>query len=95
MGRVEKISVTIPPEMAELLDRAMESGDYGSVSDVVSEALRDWKWLQELRSSEREELRRLWREGLDSGPPAPMTSRGWEDVKARGRERLERAKHAG
>jgi antitoxin ParD1/3/4 len=92
MGRVEKISVAVPSEMAELLSRAVESGDYASVSEVVREALRDWKQHQELRSIEREELRRLWREGLESGPPMPMTPARWEAIKARGRARLEREK---
>ena len=94
MGKVEKISVALPAEMAALLDRAVKSGEYASVSEVVREALRDWKRLQELRSIEIEELRRLWREGRDSGAGTKFTSERVSRIKAQGRSLLESARTA-
>lgn len=88
MGKVEKISVALPAEMAALLDRAVESGEYASVSEVVRDALRDWKRRQELRSIEIDELRRLWREGLESGPAVSLTDDRIEAIKAKARSRL-------
>ena len=68
MANVEKLSVALTPEMAEMVRRAVEAGEYASTSEVIREALRDWKLKRESREREIEELRRLWREGLDSGP---------------------------
>lgn len=65
---VEKISVAITPEMAAMLRAAVESGDYASTSEVIRDALRMWKTREEAMARRTEELRRLWQEGLDSGP---------------------------
>ncbi|WP_228014663.1 ribbon-helix-helix domain-containing protein [Fortiea sp. LEGE XX443] len=43
MPNVEKISVALTPEMAALVRNAVESGEYASSSEVIREALREWK----------------------------------------------------
>ena len=68
MATVEKVSIALTRDMAALVRQAVESGEYASSSEVVRDALRDWKTKRELREKQIEELRRLWREGLDSGP---------------------------
>jgi antitoxin ParD1/3/4 len=68
MSNVSKISIALTPEMNELVREAVQSGDYASSSEVVREALREWKQRRILRLSEREELQRLWDAGLASGP---------------------------
>ena len=68
MANVEKLSVALTPDMAAELRAAVENGDYGSVSEVVREALRDWRLRRKIQTLEAEELRRLVREGIDSGP---------------------------
>jgi hypothetical protein len=35
---------------------------------VIREALREWKLRRQLREHERNEVQRLWREGLASAP---------------------------
>src|SRR6185437_14090971 len=65
---VSKVSVALTSEMTELVDEAVASGDYASGSEVIREALREWKLRRTLRFQERDELRRLWDEGLASGP---------------------------
>jgi antitoxin ParD1/3/4 len=42
-SKVQKISIALPKEMVEDLRYAVESGDYASVSEVVREAVREWK----------------------------------------------------
>ena len=86
MPNVEKVSIALTPEMAAVVRQAVESGDYASHSEIVREALRDWKLKRILRQQEVEELRRLWQEGLHSGPSrfADVT-----DLKAEARRRLE------
>jgi antitoxin ParD1/3/4 len=78
MPTVEKLSIALPPEMANLLREAVESGEYASASEVVRDALRAWKRKRNLETLEISELRRLVREGMESGPAVdaePVLSR--------------------
>lgn len=68
MASVEKISVALTTDMVAELRAAVEGGDYGSVSEVVREALRAWRLRRKIETLENEELRRLVQEGIDSGP---------------------------
>ena len=68
MANVEKLSIALTPEMAGLVRGAVESGEYATASEVVREALREWKQRRTLQQRDIEELRRLWAEGLASGP---------------------------
>ncbi len=68
MSNIAKMSVALTTEMAELVRAAVDSGEYASGSEVVREALREWKTRRSLLHAERDELRRLWAEGLASGP---------------------------
>jgi antitoxin ParD1/3/4 len=67
MANVEKLSIALTPDMVAEL-RAVEGGDHGSVSEVVRDALRDWRLHRKIETLETEELRRLVHEGIDSGP---------------------------
>jgi antitoxin ParD1/3/4 len=75
MGKVEKISVSLPAEMVKAVNKAVDSGNYATVSEVVRTALRMWE--QERAESDRvykqavetyglERLREMVREGIDS-----------------------------
>ncbi len=68
MANVEKLSIALTPEMVVLVRDAVESGEYATTSEVVREALREWKQRRILQQGDIEELRRLWVEGLASGP---------------------------
>ena len=68
MPTVEKLSIALPPQMAHLLREAVASGEYSSASEVVRDALRAWKRLRKLETLELGELRRLIRQGAESGP---------------------------
>jgi antitoxin ParD1/3/4 len=52
MSHVERLSITLPVEMARLIRAKVESGDYASDSDVVREALQAWQ-AGESASAER------------------------------------------
>ena len=68
MANVEKISVAVTPEMAAAMRQVVESGEYATASEVMREALRDWRTRREQRERAIEELGRLWDEGKHSGP---------------------------
>jgi antitoxin ParD1/3/4 len=38
----EKFSITLPGEMARVIHQRVSSGDYGSASEVIREAMRAW-----------------------------------------------------
>jgi antitoxin ParD1/3/4 len=67
MPNVEKISVALTPEMAALVRDAVKSGEYASSSEIIREALRDWKYKRLLQSQNLDEIHRLWQEGINSG----------------------------
>lgn len=67
MAHVEKLSIALTPEMAAIVRQCVESGEYASSSEVIREALRDWKYKRDFQQAEIEELRRLWKEGIESG----------------------------
>jgi len=83
MGTVEKISVAVTPEMASEMRTVVETGEYASTSEVVRDALREWRLRREDRTHARNELGRLWDIGLESGP-----SIDGEEAFAKMRERL-------
>jgi antitoxin ParD1/3/4 len=68
MARVEKISVALPADMLGDVRSAVDSGEYASTSEVICDALRDWKLKRKVAELEIGELRRLIQEGIDSGP---------------------------
>lgn len=68
MANVEKISVALTPEMAADMRKAVESGEYASASEVMRDALREWRTRRDERARAMEELGRLWDEGIASGP---------------------------
>ena len=86
MANVEKISIALPADMATLVRKAVETGDYASSSEVIREALREWKARRAARSEAVSELRRLWEEGIDSGRSAALDTAA---IKKRGRQRLQ------
>jgi antitoxin ParD1/3/4 len=86
MANVSKISVALTPEINELVQQAVASGEYATSSEVVREALREWKMRRVLRQHERAELQQLWAEGLKSGPGR---FQDMEAIKREARRRLE------
>ena len=68
MANVEKLSVAVTPEMAAMMREVVGSGEYASASEVMREALREWKFRRGQREQAIEDLRRLVQEGIDSGP---------------------------
>ncbi len=66
MAKLERITVTMPEEMAAKMRAAVESGEYATTSEIVREALRDWSDYQERRQAALEKLRGLIREGEES-----------------------------
>jgi antitoxin ParD1/3/4 len=52
MAEIERMTITLPSNMAAVVKGAVEGGDYASSSEVVREALRDWKTKRALQLQE-------------------------------------------
>jgi antitoxin ParD1/3/4 len=61
------ISVSLTPELINLIKAKVESGRYTSTSEVVREALRLLERADQQETERLEMLRRAWREGIHSG----------------------------
>ena len=85
MATVEKLSIALSPEMVSEVRGAVKNGDYASSSEVIREALRDWRRKRALQDQEINELRRFWQEGLESGGGQHTSM---EDIKQAARKRL-------
>jgi antitoxin ParD1/3/4 len=88
MATVEKISIALTEDLAAFVREAVESGDYASTSEVIRDALRDWKLKRVAREEQVAQLRHLWQEGIDSGVAGPLDI---DAIKREARTRLEKA----
>lgn len=71
MGAIERITISVPAEMAAALRETVDGGEYASTSEVIREALRDWSRARDAERRELEELRAMVRAGDDSGVSVP------------------------
>ena len=53
----EKLSISLPKDMAQMVRRQVESGAYTSNSAVIRDALRLWQERQRERAERLEEIR--------------------------------------
>jgi antitoxin ParD1/3/4 len=57
MAEIERLTITLPRDMASVVRGAVAGGEYASSSEVVREALRDWKMKRALQLKELEALK--------------------------------------
>jgi len=57
MSAIERMTITMPAEMAAVVKNAVDGGDYASTSEVVREALREWKAKRAVQRHELEALK--------------------------------------
>ena len=57
MSEIERLTITLPSDLAAVVKGAVEDGDYASSSEVVREAIRDWKMKRALQLKELESLK--------------------------------------
>ncbi|KPF66913.1 CopG family transcriptional regulator [Bosea sp. AAP35] len=89
MSTIEKISIALTAEQFGAIRTAVELGEYATTSEAIRDAVRDWQHKRELRQNDIERLRRLWDEGLASGPGSPVDM---NELRAEARQRLELAR---
>jgi len=65
MNTIERLTITLTPEIAEAVRTAVAAGEYASSSEVIREALRDWRHKRALQRHELAELRAQVQRGID------------------------------
>ena len=88
MADLERLTITLPADMAGLVKGAVEGGDYASSSEVIREALRDWKMKRQLRLGQLAELKADIDRGLADVPEGRLAKFDAERLIARGRKLL-------
>ncbi len=61
----EKLSITLPAEMARMIRRHVESGAYASNSEVIREAMRFWQDRRGEREGRLDAIRAQLQEAAD------------------------------
>jgi antitoxin ParD1/3/4 len=70
MRTVEKLSVTLPRELAEKVRGKVATGEYASQSEIIRAALRLWQDREELKERKLADLReKIDRSLEDPNPP--------------------------
>ena len=68
------LQLTLPDELDAEITAAVSHGEYASAEDAVARAVAEWSDSRQLDAAlDDEELRRLWREGIESGAGGNMS----------------------
>ena len=71
MSTIERMTITMPSEMAATLRQSVDGGEYASTSEVVREALREWMRRRDTDRRDLDALREAIRLGDESGSSIP------------------------
>lgn len=69
MSAIEKITISLPTEMVVDIRSAVEAGEFTSTSEVIRDALRQWRRQRIVLTLNDDELRRLVGEARATGEP--------------------------
>lgn len=67
MSKLERITVTMPEEMAAKLRAAVESGEYATTSEIVRETVRAWVSERDREEADNAAIRVLLDKARASG----------------------------
>ena len=88
MADIERMTITLPSDMAAVVRCAVEDGDYASNSEVVREAIRDWKMKRALQLKEIESIKADIDKGMADLAEGRVEDFDAADIIARGRKVL-------
>lgn len=79
------MNISLTPKLEGFVKAKVKTGDYNNASEVIREALRALQEREADRKAQVRALRKLLREGEESGPPVPWDL---EEIKTMARERV-------
>lgn len=62
---MERLTITLTPDLAGRVKAAVDGGNYGSASEVMRQALRDWEIAEARRQAELAALRTDVNKGME------------------------------
>ncbi len=86
MSTIERLTVTMPADMAAMIRAAVDEGEYASTSEVIRESLRDWKLKRALRLQEFASLKADIDAGLADVAAGRLTTFNADNIIERGRK---------
>lgn len=90
MPDLERLTITLPAPLAADIKNAIEGGEYASASEVIREALRDWRTKRALQLQELAALKADIAKGLDDVAAGRVHDFDPASIIERGRKLLER-----
>ncbi len=88
MGTIARLTITLPADMAGLVKGAIKDGGYASTSEVIREALRDWKLKRDLQLQQLAALRLDIDRGLADVAEGRLVTYDRERIVGRGRKQF-------
>lgn len=85
---LERLTVTMPTEMAAAIKQAVDDGEYASTSEVVREAVREWKTRRQLMLNELASLKADIDQGLADVAAGRVKAFDPDNIIARGKQLL-------
>ena len=70
--KAERVTITLPPEMLASIKDKVQSGAYGSTSEVIREAMRFWEKQQEEHDARLALIRSRLTASTQSGAPVSL-----------------------
>ena len=95
MAAIERLTVTLPEDMASRVKDAVAEGDYASTSEIVREALRDWEVKAETRRRKLAALRQHVDKGLNDVARGRVIDVDLDEIVRRGIDRSKRKRRSG
>ena len=88
MSGIERMTITMPADMAAVVKAAVEGGDYASTSEVIREAVRVWKTSRAIQLEEFASLKKDIDAGLADVAAGRLVKFDAADIIERGRQLL-------
>lgn len=88
------INVSLPPELESRVRQRVESGMYGSASEVIREALRLFEAYEQVKTAKLDSLRQDIAKGLSDAENGRVKEIDFASLKQQGRQLLKTRKAA-
>lgn len=88
------INVSLPPELEARVRQRVESGMYGSASEVIREALRLFDAYEQVKTAKLDSLRQDIAKGMNDAQNGRVNEIDFASLKQQGRQLLQARKTA-
>lgn len=92
MGAAEKISITLTPELNQLVKERVERGQFASTSELIREALRVWHKAEAEHEERIAAIRARVRASVDDPRPSVPLEEAFERLRALHEDRLKKGR---